>query len=265
VDRAVEVIPGLEGGLVERLVDRLRRLEPSSVAVVVIGSYARGTSDEDSDVDLRAITRDEPSMGYRTWFVDRLGIKPLHVSAGAKSVEAWLARGNEPQAWALGFPALYEGRYAWATTEARDALGDPPSNLHPPESPELEDFVETLVKARRCARSGDAVGNRFYAHGAALLAVPLLRPLNDDVVVTGPREALDAALSFPIAPEHYREDLRRCMGVVPARDDEVEEAALRLGRELLALLRERKPDIDSRPEAAGYLADGTFERHLGFN
>jgi hypothetical protein len=33
---------------------------------------------------------------------------------------------------------------------------------------------------------------------------------------------------------------------------------------LLAFLRERKPDVDDRPDIAGYLADGTLERHLGF-
>ena len=52
----VEVIPGLEPELVERVVARLRELEPSTVAVLVTGSYAQGTADEDSDLDVNVLT-----------------------------------------------------------------------------------------------------------------------------------------------------------------------------------------------------------------
>jgi hypothetical protein len=55
-----------------------------------------------------------------------------------------------------------------------------------------------------------------------------------------------------------------CLGLVQADHAEVFDAALRLARELLAFLRERKPDVDPQPDIAGYLADGTLERHLGF-
>ncbi|CAN5800332.1 hypothetical protein BH20ACT14_BH20ACT14_04810 [soil metagenome] len=51
---------------------------------------------------------------------------------------------------------------------------------------------------------------------------------------------------------------------MPADDDVVGAAALRLGRQLLAFLRERKPDVDDQPDIAGYLAEVTLERHLGF-
>jgi hypothetical protein len=33
---------------------------------------------------------------------------------------------------------------------------------------------------------------------------------------------------------------------------------------LLAFPRQHKPDVDSQPDIAHYLADGTLERHLGF-
>jgi len=56
-----------------------------------------------------------------------------------------------------------------------------------------------------------------------------------------------------------------CLGLVPADDDAVRGAAFRLGRELLAFLRERRPDVDPQPDIAEYLADGTLERHLGFS
>lgn len=243
-------------------VARLRALEPAAMAVVVGGSYATGTADEESDLDLNAITEGEPRVRYRTWFQERSGGRPLHVSAGAVSVEDWLAAGERPRPWALGFPVLYEARYAWATAEARARLGDDPSVRHPPAPPELEDFLEFLVKARRSARRGDGVGLRFFAHQAGLLAPGLLRPLNPERVVRNRRDALEAALTLPLAPEHYHHDLRVCLGLVPVSNEEVAAATLRLGRELLAVLRERRPDIDPQPDLALYLADGTLQRLL---
>lgn len=162
-------------------------------------------------------------------------------------------------------PVLDEVRYVWATDEARTILGDPPSNVHPPAPPELEDLVEFLTKVRRAWACRDGAGVRLVAPGAAYLAPALLRPLNDEVVVRDRREALEAALSLRVAPEHYRDDLIVSLGLVPASDQAVVDAALRLGRELLAFLRERKPDVDPQPDIAQYLADGTLERHLGFS
>ena len=77
-------------------------------------------------------------------------------------------------------------------------------------------------------------------------------------------EQIDAALSLEVAPDHYGADLATCLGLGAASNDGVDVAALRLGRELLAFLRERDPNVDSQPDVARYLADGTLERHLGF-
>ena len=260
----VEVISGLDPGLLARVVARLRELEPYTVAILVTGSYAKGTADEDSDLDVNVLTDGKPSSDYRMWFEERPGQKELHVSPSVRSLHQSLAERDEPQDWALGFPVLNDVRYVWATDEARTLLGDPPSNVHAPAPPELEDFVEFLTKVRRASSRGHGAGIRAFAREAAALAPGLLRTLNDDVAVRDRLEALETALSLRVAPEHYREDLPVCLGLVAADDPEVCAAALRLGRELLAFLRERKPDVDDQPDIAGYLADGTLERHLGF-
>jgi len=261
----VEVVPGLEPALLELVVARLRELEPSAVAVLVEGSYARGTADEFSDLDVRVVVPNETSGPYRMWFEERPGGKLLHVSPGVRSFESWLAERDETWDWALGFPVLNEVRYAWATEEARTLLGDPPSYIQPRRPPQLEVFVESLAKAGRASKRGDGKSIRLFARNAALLAPRLLGSINETVVIRNRREALDAALSFRIAPEHYREDASVCLGLVPADDDAVRGAAFRLGRELLAFLRERRPDVDPQPDIAEYLADGTLERHLGFS
>lgn len=260
----IEVVPGLDAELLERVVARLRELETTAIAILVSGSYAKGTADESSDLDVQVVTQSEPLIAYRMWFEERSGAEPLHVSSSVKSLDGWLAKRNESQNWALGFSVLHVVRYVCATAEARARFGDPPSHLHPPSPPELEDFVEFVQKVRRCAGTKDGVGARIFARAAALLAPTLLLPLNDGVLVHDRREALEAALSLRAAPEHYRDDLSVCLGLVPADDLAVEQAALRLGRELLAFLRECGPDLDDQPDIARYLADGTLERHLGF-
>lgn len=260
----LEPVPGLEHDVLRRVVQRVRTLEPLAVAIAVSGSYAKGTADERSDLDLQVATDGAPVAPYRMWFEERHGRRPLHVSPSAKSLNGWLAKRDEPQDWALGFPVEHVVRYVWATEAARAALGDPPGNLHPPAEPELEDFVESVAKVRRRASRGDAIGVRLHAREAAALAPGLLRALNPDVLVRDRREAVEAALSFARAPDHYRADLAVALGLVEATDDALLEATLRLARELLAFLREHHPAADPQPDLTRYLADGTLERHLGF-
>jgi len=250
--------------IVERASERLRELEPSGIAVVVTGSYARGTADRHSDLDVRVITKLKPHVPYRTWFAERPERTPLHVSLGAHTLAYWLGEREEPAYWTLGFPAVYDATYVWATPEARERLGADPSIVHPAGPPQLEAFVEWATKFQRARLHADRVGARFHARRVAESTPRLLLQLNAQVLVHSPREAVDAALTLPVAPEHYRDDLPICMGLTAASDQEVEHAALRLLRELMAFLRERNPNVDSQPGVAGYLADGTLERHLGF-
>jgi predicted nucleotidyltransferase len=58
-------IERLERALVRRVVEQLDTLEPVATAVLLTGSYAKGTAAEASDLDLTAITP-SPRVGYRT-------------------------------------------------------------------------------------------------------------------------------------------------------------------------------------------------------
>lgn len=242
-------------------VARLRELEPAAIAVLVAGSYAKGTADELSDLDLTAIVERDASR-HHTWFQERTGLRPLHVSAGTRTVAAFLARQEEPAGWWLGLPIFEPARYAWATDEARSLLGEDPSVRRPAGPPELEDFFEFCMKARRAIAAGDTFGLRVWALSIGELAPRLLLPLNEPVLVSSRHEAAEAALAFAVAPEHWAEDLRVCLALAAADDETIGAAALRLGRELLAFLREHKPDIDPLPDLIRCLTDGTLERQL---
>jgi Nucleotidyltransferase domain len=247
--------------VVEPAVVRLRELESSAVAVLVGGSYARDSADELSDLDLTAIV-EHGGDRYYTWFQERGEQRPLHVSAGVRTATGFLARREIPAGYWLGLPAIEPARYAWSTDDAKAMLGDDPSIRRPASPPELEDFFEFSMKVKRAALTGDAFGLRVWALSAAELAPRLLLPLNPAVLVSSRREAAEAALTFPLAPEHYVEDLSACLGLTPADDEALKAAALRLGLELLAFLRQHKPDVDPSPDLVDCLRGGALERQL---
>lgn len=252
----------LTDDLVAVLAERAQELEPNAIAVLLRGSHARGLADAHSDLDLTAITRREPRARYRTWFADRPNLPPLHVSVGACTAEQWLERGHEPVKWALRLAAVEESQYLWRTDDAVSLLGEPPSRHHPPDVPELEDFVEASVKAARGRNSGDAVLLRVSARVAAELAPRLLLPLNPVATAHDRRDAIRLALEFNSAPDGYREDLAICLGVTAVDDHGVADAIERLSIRLLAFLREQDPDVDPQPGVADHLRNGTLERHV---
>jgi hypothetical protein len=262
VPRLERQIERLDSALVERVVQRLCTLEPEATAVLLTGSYAKGTPAAASDLDLMAITA-TPCVGYRTWFEEQVARDPLHVSAGAATADAWLAKAATPARWSLGFPAINAAAYLCTDEDTRKRLGTDPSLRHPAADPEVEDFFDFVLKAKRAANTGDELGLRWFGQGAAALAPTLLIPINGERMVCDRRDALDAALTLAVAPTNYRDDLAACLGLTSASGGDVKAAVARLGGELLAFLREHAPDVDDQPEIARYLADGTLERYLG--
>jgi hypothetical protein len=215
-----------------------------------------------SDLDLMAITP-SPRVDCRTWFEEQGTDAPLHISVGAETADARQAEAKSPARWSLGFPAINSASYLWTDAVPTAPLGQEPSLLHPAAGPELEDFLDFVLKAKRSANSADELGLRWFAQGAASLAPTLLIPLNEERIVRDRRDALDAALSLTVAPDTYPADLGICLGLAPASGAEVKAAVAPLGGDLLAFLREHAPDVDRQPELARYLADGSLERHLG--
>jgi len=67
----------LPDGILEEAVEHVLSIESAAgpVAVLLRGSHARGAADAHSDLDLTAVTRDDPTAPYRTWFAARPGCR----------------------------------------------------------------------------------------------------------------------------------------------------------------------------------------------
>lgn len=225
-------------------------------AVAVLGSYARGDATPGSDLDLHAILRAPPRVGYRTWFVG-----DLHVSFGFADAQALQGALARPGDWSLKLPSAIPAVWVLADQETRDVFGDPPGFSRPGGEPELEDFVEWCAKA---LRAPDSTALRLAARGAAEEAPALLFELNEVRRVESRAEALRAACSFEVAPAGWGDDLPVLLGLTADPDERVREALLRVAGGLLRLLRESGSRVgDGQPELTTYLHDGTLERHLG--
>jgi len=246
-------------------VERLRREVPNAVAVLLKGSFARGAPGPHSDIDVDVLVAPGPRDDYLAWLVEQDG-RLVHVSAAVQDLAAWLAEAEEPEGWAFGLPAHETTRLLWVRDDALRARLDRPARVHPPGEAELEDFVEAWGKVRNALLRDDELALRLAAQTLGSLCPSLLRPLNPPVAPSHRHAALTAALAFRVAPEGYRDDLLRCLGLEgelsTARD--VHDAARRLALGTVALLRMHAGAIQPHlpPDLHGALVDGRLERYI---
>lgn len=259
-----------EGGILDDTsistwVDRLRGDIPDTVAVILKGSHARDDADLHSDIDLDVLVDGPPRDDYLVFFEENDG-RLRHVSVAVQDLAGWIAEREEPVSWAYGLPAAETTRLLWARDDGLRVELDHPARMHPPEPPELEDFIEAWGKVRNAMRRGDDLAMRLAGQKMARLCPTLLRPLNPQVFPSNRREAMRAVLEFPVAPDGYRDDLVRLFGLtgeaVPM--DDLHAAARRLVFGTVALLREHAASLGGvlEDDLYAYLVDGTLERYI---
>lgn len=247
-------------------VDRLRQEVPGIVAVILKGSHALGTAGAHSDVDFDVLVDGESHDEYLVFFEEDRNGRLRHISVAVQDLAGWLSEANEPVGWAYGLPAAETTRLLWMRDERLRAQLDHPARMHPPEPPELEDFIEAWGKIRNAFAKSDDLAMRIAGQKLARLCPGLLRPMNPEVFPANRREAMRAALDLPVAPEGYRDDLPRCFGL---SDDAVtmqdlHDAAKRLAFGTISLPREHAESLENLLEADlfAYLVDGTLERYI---
>lgn len=245
---------------------RLRTEVPNVAAILLKGSHARGEAGPYSDADIDVLVDREPFEDYRAWFENAADGTLHHVSAAIQDIGGWMAERREPVEWAYGLPAAETTRLLWARDNFLQQQLDLPARKHPPEPPELEDFIEAWGKIRNAMHADDDRGIRLAAQSLARYCIQNLRPLNPPVRPSHRREALRMALAFPVAPECYREDLAMCLGLSGEATtmSDVYAAAKRLTFGTIALMREH-PEVfrgEVPDDLFTALMNGTIDRYI---
>lgn len=247
-------------------VSRLRGDIPNVAAILLKGSHARDTAEPHSDIDFDVLVVREPYEDYLVYFEELEPGGFRHVSIAVQDLSGWMAETREPVSWGYGLAAAETTRLLWARDEMLRVQLDRPARMHPPEEPELEDFIEAWGKIRNALRREDDLAIRLAGQKLARLCPGLLRPLNPEVRPSNRREAMRAALSFPVSPDGYDDDLQRCFGLSDeaVSMQELHDAAQRLTYGTLALLRAHagtmKPLLPD--DLYDYLVDGTLDRYV---
>lgn len=247
-------------------IDRLQHEIPGAVAVILKGSHARGGAGEFSDIDFDVLIHGEPREEYLAYFEEDDAGRLRHVSVAVQDVTGWLAGARDPVAWSYGLPAAETTRLVWARDDSLRWQLDRPARMHPPEAPELEDFIECWGKIRNAFDRGDDLQLRLAAQKLARLCPTLLRPLNPEVRPENRIAAMQAVLAFPVAPDGYRDDLLRCFGLAGTATslDDLRDSARRLVLGTISLLMEHASTIEPLlpGDLAEALTDGRLARYV---
>lgn len=251
---------------ISRWAKRLAEDIPGTLAVLLKGSHVRGDAGLWSDVDFDVLVDDtEIETPYLTWF-DRSTGRIVHVSVAVEHFETWLEDFDEPADWAFGFAGRPATKLLWVSPPSLTAELDRPDRTHSAGEPELEDFIESLGKARNAISRGDELSTRLALRDLGMLAPSLLIPLNGERFPTTKPEALQMALDLEVAPPGYRADLLALLGLdgLAYTADELMAIGERLVSGILALLETRLDLLESglAPHLGPALRDGTLWQYL---
>ncbi len=251
---------------IARWAERLAAEIPGALAVLLKGSHVRGDAGFWSDVDFDVLVDDTViAAPYLSWF-DRSDERIVHVSVAVKHLDAWLEDFNKPADWAFGFAARPVTTLVWVDRPSLTAELDRPWRAHPPAEPELEDFIESLGKARNAFKRGDELAGRLALRDVGLLAPTLLVPLSGEQFAATKPQALQMALELETTPPGYRDDLLALLGLDGLAHSAEELLALgeRLVTGMLDLLAAFVEVLDPllAPHLGAALREGTIAAYL---
>jgi hypothetical protein len=245
---------------------RLRREIPNVVAILLKGNHAQGAPGPYSDIDFDVLVDREPHEDYLAWLDEDDNGRLHHISVAVQDLVGWMAEAREPVSWAFGLPAAESTRFLWARDPMLRTQLNVPARMHPAQDPELEDFIEAWGKVRNARLRDDDLAMRLAAQTLGSLAPTLLQYLNPKDSPASRYQAMQVILAFPVAPEGYRNDIGRCLGISGKATlmTELYDAAERLTFGIIPLLREHADVFEGilPHDLYTYLVDGTLDRYI---
>ncbi|NGM15281.1 phosphoribosyl-AMP cyclohydrolase [Verrucosispora sp. CWR15] len=255
--------PSPDSGFFDDWAARLRAsADRPVVGILLRGSHARRAATAHSDVDVDVLLGGAPYAARRAYLAEHSG-RLTHVSVAARDIHSWVTRLGEPADWAFGLPVTAPTRLLWADSYWRHRI-DLPVLCQPADEPRLEELIAMLGKVAAARDAEDTLGARLAAADLARLCPSVLRLANPSVRVVSRRSAFAAALDLPVAPAGYREDMLRCLGLLPGSTGQLWAAAARLVTGTLPLIRPYAAEVAGAagPDLADALLDGRLDRYV---
>ena len=124
--------------------------------------------------------------------------------------------------------------------------------------------MEYVAKLKNTAVRGDGVEARYFAGKLAELCWRLLRPLNRVMTFASESGLLDEMLGLAVAPPHYAEDMRYCLGLVEDSRPlaKVLGRSLRLASETVELLSSHAQVLNLSADLERALLEGAVLRYI---
>jgi predicted nucleotidyltransferase len=225
-------------------VARLRAGEPTALAVLVHGSYARGAEGRFSDVDLRVITAATPRVRDRVHLEERDG-RLVHFSTGSRSLPELIELAEDPRRWMYVRPQYVDARLLWEEPGTLALLRGEVEARAPGRLPfvdglqlALETLFEYAGKVRNAHLDGDYARAAWFARRVGEYAWETVHATAERRLLPSEGDWLEDWLSLGEAIPGYRASARVCLGLTPeARSlDQLLEASLDLADAVVAWL-----------------------------
>ncbi len=203
-------------------VNRLRKVEPSAVAILLFGSRALGNEGPYSDVDLRVITAREPEVRDRIYF-EEYGGRLVHFSIGSRSISELMRLCQDPERWAWMKPTYTSAKVLWDSTGIFDVLNQIIEANTPKRYPYVEDLqyaLETLVeyvtKVKNAHAAADFARAAYFAQKVGEYAWRTCRTYSESPrLMAGESQAFEDRLEIGKDIPGYVENIEVCLGLRP--------------------------------------------------
>jgi predicted nucleotidyltransferase len=200
-------------------VARLRAGEPSALAVLVHGSYARGTQSRFSDVDLRVITAGPPRVRDRV-YLEEHGPRLVHFSIGSRSLAELVALADDPRKWLYVSPQYLDARLLWEEPGTLERLRGEVEARAPGRLPfvdglplALETLLEYATKVRSAHLAGDYVRAAWFARRVAEYAWETVHATAEARALPSEAEWVEDWISLGASIPGYRANALSCLGL----------------------------------------------------
>jgi hypothetical protein len=252
-------------------VNRLRKEEPSAVAVLLFGSRAFGNEGPYSDVDLRVITAREPEVRDRIYF-EEYGGRLVHFSIGSRSISELIRLCQDPERWAWMKPTYASAKVLWDSSGIVDVLNRIIEANTPKRYPYVEDLhyaLETLVeyvtKVKNAHAATDYARAAYFAQKVGEYAWRTCRACSESPrLMAGESQAFEDRLEIGKDIPGYVENIKVCLGLLPdARTiDDILFASVRLAVGVVEWVRTLAPRLEISASLLELLDSGKVRQYL---